>query len=354
VTDFGFADGNDSPANALSNVIITALPTAGTLKLNGADVTANQSIAVADITAGKLVFAPAANANGTGYANIGFKVQDDGGTANSGVDTSLTANTLTFNVASVNDAPTGSVTLGGYTAGTALKVGDTLTAANTISDADGIPTSGPNAIHYKWFANDIEIAGATGASFTLTNAQMGKTITVQALYADNGGTSEMVATPTATTAVQLPDSIALSGLKFYSLDSTNTTAVATSNAKLIRGHDGVYLLDVNGDNTIDATDRTTYAQGLDATGSITFANLKFTLLATDASTWSHLASYTDWPVADTKGATGLVGNDYWTSTSTTTGTHQVFNTTGNYSVFDNAALAAPTRLHYNAFQVMAA
>ncbi len=41
---------------------------------------------VADITAGQLVFTPAANANGTGYASFTFQVQDDGGTANGGVD----------------------------------------------------------------------------------------------------------------------------------------------------------------------------------------------------------------------------------------------------------------------------
>lgn len=99
-SDFGF---NDVDGNALSAVIITTFPTAGTLKLNGTAVTANQSIAVADL--GNLVYAPVANANGTGYTTIGFKVQDNGGTANSGVDTSTTANTLTINVTAVNDAP---------------------------------------------------------------------------------------------------------------------------------------------------------------------------------------------------------------------------------------------------------
>ena len=40
----------------------------------------------ADITAGNLVFTPAANANGAAYASFTFQVQDDGGTANGGVD----------------------------------------------------------------------------------------------------------------------------------------------------------------------------------------------------------------------------------------------------------------------------
>jgi hypothetical protein len=102
--DFGFADASDSPANTLSAIIITSLPAAGTLKLSGVNVTLNQSIPVASL--GNLVYAPAANANGTSYASFGFKVQDNGGTDNGGVDTSATANTITINVTSVNDAPT--------------------------------------------------------------------------------------------------------------------------------------------------------------------------------------------------------------------------------------------------------
>jgi large repetitive protein len=103
--DFGFADASDSPANALSAVIITTLPAAGTLKLSGTDVALNQVIPAASL--GNLVYTPAANASGSNYATIGFKVQDNGGTSNSGADTSVNANTLTFNVTAVNDAPTG-------------------------------------------------------------------------------------------------------------------------------------------------------------------------------------------------------------------------------------------------------
>ena len=97
-TDFGFSDPNDTPANTLLAVKITTLPAAGTLKLDNVDVTAGQSIVAADIT--KLVYTPAANANGTGYATFTFQVQDDGGTAIGGVDLDASANTITFNVSS--------------------------------------------------------------------------------------------------------------------------------------------------------------------------------------------------------------------------------------------------------------
>jgi hypothetical protein len=104
--DFGFSDANDSPANNLLAVKLTTLPSAGALTHNGLAVSLGQSVAVADINAGRLVFTPAANANGGGYASFTFQVQDDGGTAN-GVDLDPTPNTLTVNVTAVNDAPQG-------------------------------------------------------------------------------------------------------------------------------------------------------------------------------------------------------------------------------------------------------
>src|SRR5207253_1259234 len=105
--DFGFSDANDSPANNLAAVKITTLPGAGVLKNNNVAVTAGQSISEADITAGLLKFSPAANANGAAYASFTFQVQDDGGTALGGVNLDQTANTLTIDVASVNDEPAG-------------------------------------------------------------------------------------------------------------------------------------------------------------------------------------------------------------------------------------------------------
>ena len=105
--DFGFTDPNDTPANNLLAVKITTLPAAGTLTDNGVAVTAGQFIPVADITGGKLKFTPAANANGAAYASFTFQVQDDGGTANGGVDLDPSPKTITINVTAVNDAPAG-------------------------------------------------------------------------------------------------------------------------------------------------------------------------------------------------------------------------------------------------------
>ena len=107
--DFGFSDPNDKPANNFLAVEITTLPGAGTLTDNGLAVTAGQFISVSDINAGLLVFTPATNANGTGYASFTFQVQDDGGTANGGVDTDTTPRTMTVDVIAENDAPVNSI-----------------------------------------------------------------------------------------------------------------------------------------------------------------------------------------------------------------------------------------------------
>ncbi|WP_325436430.1 retention module-containing protein [Pseudomonas nitroreducens] len=94
-TDFGFSDVDHN--DALSAVRIDSLPTNGSLKLNGTAVTAGQVIDAADL--GKLVFTPAANANGNNYANFTFSVKDSNGAFDA------TPNKVTFNVTPVNDNP---------------------------------------------------------------------------------------------------------------------------------------------------------------------------------------------------------------------------------------------------------
>ncbi|WP_373467070.1 DUF5801 repeats-in-toxin domain-containing protein [Metapseudomonas otitidis] len=128
--NFGFSD---SEGNSLAAVKITTLPTAGTLLLNGSAISAGTFVSAADLAAGKLVFSPAANANGNGYAKFTFQVQDNGGTANGGVNLDPNPNTITFNVTPVNDAPTADISRLTYSigekssltlSGTGMSVGD--------------------------------------------------------------------------------------------------------------------------------------------------------------------------------------------------------------------------------------
>ena len=105
--DFGFTDPNDNSANLLQAVKIASLPSRGSLTLGGAAVTAGQLIGASEITAGLLTYTPPADANGTPLTSFTFQVQDNGGTANGGIDLDPTPKTITLNVTAVNDAPTG-------------------------------------------------------------------------------------------------------------------------------------------------------------------------------------------------------------------------------------------------------
>ncbi len=98
--DFGFSD---PEGDTFKNVHITGDPTNGALTLSGNPISAPVIVAANSLSL--LVFTPAANANGDGYATFEFTVQDDGGTLNGGVDTDPTANTITIDVTPVNDAP---------------------------------------------------------------------------------------------------------------------------------------------------------------------------------------------------------------------------------------------------------
>ncbi|TNJ34108.1 hypothetical protein FGF68_10205, partial [Prosthecochloris vibrioformis] len=102
---------------------------------------------------------------------------DDEGTAES-VTSSATAA-----VANLNDDPTGSVTI----SGTATE-DEVLTAVTTtLADEDGLGT-----LSYQWYADDTAITGATSATYTLTQAEVGKAIKVEVSYTDDEGTAESV------------------------------------------------------------------------------------------------------------------------------------------------------------------
>jgi Ca2+-binding RTX toxin-like protein len=80
-------------------------------------------------------------------------------------------------------------------ASTALKQGDIVSVTNSLTDADGMGN-----VSYQWFSNGTAISGANTTAFTLTQAQVGKTITVKAGYTDGFGTVEAV-NSTATAQV---------------------------------------------------------------------------------------------------------------------------------------------------------
>ncbi|MEI7465790.1 MAG: putative Ig domain-containing protein, partial [Burkholderiales bacterium] len=115
------------------------------------------------------------------------------------------ASAATAAVANVNNAATGSVTVSGTPT-----QGQTLTAANTLADVDGLGT-----ISYQWNANGVAISGATGSTLLLSQAQVGQTITVTARYTDGFGTAESVTSEATDEVANVNDaptgSVAISG-----------------------------------------------------------------------------------------------------------------------------------------------
>ena len=94
----------------------------------------------------------------------------------------------------INSPPTGAPTISGT-----AQVGETLTADTSgIDDADGLNDV---SYSYQWLANDINVAGATGSSYRLTEAEEGKTIKVRVDFTDDAGTEESL-TSGATDGVE--------------------------------------------------------------------------------------------------------------------------------------------------------
>ena len=190
--DFNFTD---SDGNALASVTVVRLPAEGSLTLDGPAVMAGQSVPAAEI--GRMVFMPAANANGAGYANFTFRVHD-------GTDESASAYTMTVNVTAMNDPATGAPAISG-----AAQVRQTLTAVTTgIADVDGLasPTYG-----YQWIRVDddgtshaTDIGGETSGTYTPVKADVGKKLRVKVSFTDDdGGDEELTSAPTAT-VIALP------------------------------------------------------------------------------------------------------------------------------------------------------
>jgi hypothetical protein len=144
----------------------------------------------------------------------------------------------------INDLPTGVVTISGV----AVK-GEILTVSHTLADADGL-----GLISYQWQADGADIAGATGATFILAEAQVGKAITVRASYTDGGGHAESVTSPATALVMFLPDVVvtpnANGGADITITDPSQlTAALGTSGIdQVLYGGSGTVILPDNIEN----------------------------------------------------------------------------------------------------------
>ena len=159
-------------------------------------------------------------APGEGEKTLLVYVADTGSTATSYTDTDVTAGTQhVYRVKAINDAGAGNqsnyvnvtpaqpepepaqntpATGAPGITGTA-RVGETLTAdTSSIADADGLDNA---TFSYQWLADGAVISGASGASYTLADADEGKAVRVRVRFSDDAGNGETL-TSGATAAVE--------------------------------------------------------------------------------------------------------------------------------------------------------
>ena len=97
------------------------------------------------------------------------------------------------------------------------EVGQTLTAVTTgITDADGLQSV---AFQYQWLADDADISGATGSTYTVASGDVGKTIKVRVDFTDGAGNEESL-TSAPTAAVTATEDL---GLQSATVDGSTLT-----------------------------------------------------------------------------------------------------------------------------------
>ena len=108
-------------------------------------------------------------------------------------ETLTSAATGAVAAAQTNSPATGAPTITGT-----VQVGETLTADTSgVTDADGLSNV---QYEYQWLADGAQIAGATGSTYTLTDSEESKAITVQVSFTDDADNEETL-TSAATAAV---------------------------------------------------------------------------------------------------------------------------------------------------------
>ena len=132
--------------------------------------------------------------------SVRLSFKDDAGHAET-----LTSAATTAVAARPNSPATGAPTISGT-----AQAGETLTADTSgIADADGLTNV---SFSYQWIRNDgttdTDIQGATSSTYTLSDADEGKTIKVRVSFTDRGGYQETL-TSTTTIIVDQPGTVSL-------------------------------------------------------------------------------------------------------------------------------------------------
>ena len=120
------------------------------------------------------------------------------------------------------------------------ETGQTLSADTTgITDDDGLNDV---VFHYQWLADDSEIVGATGSTYTLTSDDEGKAITVRVDFTDDASNEE--------TLTSAPNVVTSAGLELRSATVDGAMLTLTYNEvldNLVSVPQTAFAVNVNGD-----------------------------------------------------------------------------------------------------------
>ena len=249
---------------------------------------------------------------------------DDAGHSESLTSEATDAVTLTAQAQQSNNVATGAPTISGT-----AQVGQTLTAATSgISDADGLDDV---TYSYQWIRNDgtddSDISGATGSTYTLVDADQGKTIKVKVSFTDDADNDESL-TSAATGEVAARPNRAATGAPTITGTSQvgQTLTVGTSGISDADGLTNVSYSyqwirnDGTSDSDISGATSSTYAlvdtdEGKTIKVKVSFtddAGYEETLSSTE--TGEVAASGPDEPPVRPEGLTGTVAHDSVTLT----------------------------------------
>ena len=147
----------------------------------------------------------------SGAGEIGISLPPERDCAEAGAVCTADGRQLTTGVATIvaGPPPANAPAEGAPAISGTARVGETLTASTSgISDADGLANA---EFSYKWIRGGADIPGATGASYTAVEADLGERLKVRVEFTDDAGNEESV-TSAATEAVEVAAAAAAEGV----------------------------------------------------------------------------------------------------------------------------------------------
>ena len=173
----------------------------------------------------------------------------------------------TSDIAKANDAPSGSLVI----SGTAVE-GETLTLDTTsIADVDGVGT-----FSYVWMKDGSVLAGETGATYILTQADVGSVFSASVSYVDGLGVTETLSAEATAAVANVNDdptgSLVISG-------DAQKGSILTLDSSSIADEDGLGTFAItwlSDDQEISGATGTTYTLTASEVGSSISAAIEYT------------------------------------------------------------------------------